>query len=150
MFGFLIFIIVERNVLYNSLYILTERSLTHLCSIRAWVPMSVLLSLSLSHCLSLASSLELVLTLLPGLLRPSRKGTLCLHPLERMPGVFVSDASPVSRALLVLCVKQGISASFSLSLSYHRLWTTRFQSIKEPQQATKHIHYRNFEKYTRL
>ena len=48
MFGFLIFIIVERNFLYNSLYILTERSLKHLCSIRAWVPMSVCLSLSLS------------------------------------------------------------------------------------------------------
>ena len=47
MFGFLIFIIVERNFLYNSLYILTERSLKHLCSIRAWVPMSVFLSLSL-------------------------------------------------------------------------------------------------------
>ena len=48
MLGFLTFIIVERNFLYNSLYILTERSLKHLCSIRAWVPMSVCLSLSLS------------------------------------------------------------------------------------------------------
>ena len=43
-FGFLIFIIVERNFLYNSLYILRERSLKHLCSIRAWVPMSFFLS----------------------------------------------------------------------------------------------------------
>ena len=49
MFGFLIFIIVERNFLYNSLYILTERSLKHLCSIRAWVPVSFILSLSLSY-----------------------------------------------------------------------------------------------------
>ena len=47
-FGFLIFIIVKRNFLYNSLYILTETSLKHLCSIRAWVPMSFFLSLSLS------------------------------------------------------------------------------------------------------
>ena len=47
-FGFLIFIIVERNFLYNSLYILTERSLKHLCSIRAWVPVSVCLFPSLS------------------------------------------------------------------------------------------------------
>ena len=46
-FGFLIFIIVERNFLYNSLYILTERSLKHLCCIRAWVPVSFFLSLSL-------------------------------------------------------------------------------------------------------
>jgi len=47
-FGFLIFIIVERNFLYNSLYILTETSLKHLCSIRSWVPVSFFLSLSLS------------------------------------------------------------------------------------------------------
>ena len=55
-FGFLIFTIIERNFLYNSLYILTERSLKHLSSIRAWVPClflsfspSLWLSLSLSH-----------------------------------------------------------------------------------------------------
>ena len=46
----------------------------------------------------------------------------------------MSDASPVSRTLLVLCVNQRISASFSLSLSYRRLCTTRFRSIKGPQQ----------------
>ena len=48
---------------------------------------------------------------------------------------IVSDASPVSRALLVLCVNQGISASFSLLLSYRWLRTTRFRSIKGPQQS---------------
>ena len=60
-FGFLTFIIAERNFLYNSLYILTERSLKHLCSIRAWVPMSVCLfpSLSLSLPVPLALSLSL-------------------------------------------------------------------------------------------
>ena len=47
-FGFLIFIIVERNFLYYSLYILTETSLKHLCSIRSWVPVSLSLSLSFS------------------------------------------------------------------------------------------------------
>ena len=73
-FGFLIFIIVERNFLYISLYILTERSLKHLCSIRAWVPVSFSLSLS--------------------------------------PSLW-----------------------FSLSLSYCRLWTTGFWSIKGPQHA---------------
>ena len=46
-FGFLIFIIIERNFLCNSLYILTERSLKHLCSTRASVPVSFFLSLSL-------------------------------------------------------------------------------------------------------
>ena len=53
-FGFLIFIIVERNFLYNSLYILTERSLKHLCCIRAWVPVSVCLSFFPSLSLHLA------------------------------------------------------------------------------------------------
>ena len=57
MFGFLIFIIVERNFLNNGLYILTERSLKHLCSIRVWVPVSFFLSSSLS--LPPSSSLSL-------------------------------------------------------------------------------------------
>ena len=55
-FGFLIFIIVKRNFLYNSLYILTERSLKHFCSIRAWVLVSFFLSFSLSFSLSLLPS----------------------------------------------------------------------------------------------
>ena len=45
-FGFLIFIIVERNFLYNNLYILTERSLKHPSSTRGLGPY-VFLSLSL-------------------------------------------------------------------------------------------------------
>ena len=50
MFGFLIFIFIKRNSLYNSLYILTERSLKHPCSTRGLGPcifLSVSLSLSL-------------------------------------------------------------------------------------------------------
>ena len=50
-----------------------------------------------------------------------------------------SRASSVSRALLVFCVNQGISASLSLSLSYRRLQTTRFWSIKGPQQICRGI-----------
>ena len=61
-FGFLIFIIHKRNFLYYSLYILTEKSLKHLCSIRAWVPVSFFLSffllLSLSFYLSLPPALS--------------------------------------------------------------------------------------------
>ena len=45
-FGFLIFITVKRNSLYNSLYILTERSLKHPSSTRGLGPY-VFLSLSL-------------------------------------------------------------------------------------------------------
>ena len=75
-FGFLIFIIGERNFLYHSLYILTEKSLKHLCSIRAWVPVSFFLSI-----LSWFSGAQrpILLTLLPGLLRLSREGALCLR-----------------------------------------------------------------------
>ena len=54
-FGFLIFIIVEGSFLYHSLYILTEKSLKHLCSIRAWGPCVFLSSLSL--CLPPSGSL---------------------------------------------------------------------------------------------
>ena len=62
MFGFLIFIIVERNFLDNSLYILTERSLKHLCFIRAYIPMSFLsFSLSLSLSLSPHPTPQLIL-----------------------------------------------------------------------------------------
>ena len=43
-------------------------------------------------------------------------------------------------ALLAFCVNQGISASFSPLLSYRRLQTTRFQSIKGPQQLIRTYH----------
>jgi len=121
-FGFLIFIIVKRNSLYNSLYILTERSLKHPCSIRGLGP-RVFLSLPLSLPPSLPPSSwfsgvwkPAKLTLLPRLSRSPAEGALCLH--ER--------CKPCSRVLLVLCVNQGILASFSLSLPYCQLWTTRF------------------------
>ena len=51
------------------------------------------------------------------------------------------DASPVSRTLLVFCINQGVSASFSLSLSYCRLQTARSRSIKGPQHQCQ-IHKR--------
>ena len=54
-------------------------------------------------------------TFLPGLLRPSQEGALCLHPIERVPQASVNRASPVPGALLAFCVNQGIAA---LSLLY--------------------------------
>ena len=42
------------------------------------------------------------------------------------------SASPKNRTLLTFHINRGISASFSLLLSYHRLRTTRFWSIKGP------------------
>ena len=70
--------------------------------------------LSLSLRLFLWSAEPAVFTFQSRLLRPSREGALCLHPIERAPGDFVNSASPESGALLVFCINQGISASFSL------------------------------------
>ena len=130
--GFLIFIIDKRNFLYYRLYIHTEKSLKHLCSIRAWVFLSLSLSLSpadfLEHRdLSCSLFCRASKTL-------SRRRPVPSPHLERAPLAFVSDASPVSRTLLVFCVNQGVSASFSLSLCYCRLQTARSRSIKGPQQ----------------
>ena len=86
-FDFLIFITVERNSLYNNLYIFTERSLKHLWSIRAWVPVSVFLSLSLPP--PPANSLK-----------RRNPPSSCSCPgfqdlLEKAPCAFMSGTSPV-------------------------------------------------------
>ena len=83
-FGFLIFIIVERNSLYNSLYILTERSLKHPCSTRNLGP-----CVSLSLSLPLANSLE-HRNPLSSLSCPGFQDLR-----ERMSCAFVSGASPL-------------------------------------------------------
>ena len=44
------------------------------------------------------------------------------------------QSKPCTGALLAFCVNQGISASFSPLLSYRQLRTTKFWSIKGPQQ----------------
>ena len=135
-FGFLIFNTVERNFLYHSLYIVTEKSLKHLCFIRAWVPMSVYLSVFLSL-LGWFSGAQrpVLLTLLPGLLRLSWEGTLCLHPPPEDARCLRERCKSCVKDFLVLCVNQGVSASFSLSLSYRLLRTARSRSIKGPQHT---------------
>ena len=98
----------------------------HPCSIRAWIPLSFFSSLFLS--------LSLRLTLWSSEARWAHFLTWACKTLARgCPAPMWSSASPVSRALLVFCVNQGISASLSLSLllSYHQLQTTRFQSIQD-------------------
>ena len=45
------------------------------------------------------------------------------------------QSKPRAGALLAFCVNQGISVSFSPLLSYRRLQTTKFRSIKGPQQT---------------
>ena len=78
-------------------------------------------------------------TFLPRLLRPPPEGAVCIHPIERAPEASVNRASPMLGALLAVSVNQGISASFSPLLSYGWLRTTRFRSIKGPQQLVKPI-----------
>ena len=71
----------------------------------------------------------------------SRRHPVPSPHLERAPGAFVRDTSSVSRTLLAFCINQGVSASFSLSLSYRRLRTTRFRSIKGPQHFYCIFHF---------
>ena len=114
--------------------------LKHLCSIRAWVPVSFFLSI-LSVFLSLSVSLFLANSLEPEARWPhflarasktlSRRHTAFTHSRGRLVPTC-SSASSKNRALLAFRINQGISASFSILLSYRRLQTTRFRSIKGP------------------
>ena len=115
--------------------------LKHLCSIRAWVPVSFFL-VFLSVCLSVslyfwliswsaearwAHLLARVSNTLSGrhtVPSPTQEGTWCLR----------AAAQTLRIRLLIFRVNQGISASFSLLLSYCRLQTTRFRSIKGPTE----------------
>ena len=111
----------------NTVYILTQSSVKHPCSTRV-LGLHVLLSLSLSGWFPGAwRPAELIF--LPGFLRPlktSWEGALCLR----------EQYKPCPRVLLVFCVTQRLLGSFLFSLSYHRLQTTRFWSIKGPQQES--------------
>ena len=97
--GILIFIFAENNYSIYAHTMLIKTPLLHQ-SFGPRVLLSLSLSLSLSHSLALsgyffgAQRLS-EFTFLPGLLRPSREGTLCLHPIERVPDASVNRASPV-------------------------------------------------------
>ena len=109
----------------NSLCMLTQRSLKHPYFIRAWVPVTFFLSLCLSISFPQANSLargDLASSL-------SRPGFQDLF--ETMPCALMSGTSPVSSALLVLSVNQGLSASFSLWLSYRWLWPPDCGPLKD-------------------
>ena len=106
--------------------------LKHLCSIRALVPVSLSLSLFLRlipwsaealwvHFPAWASKTLLRRCSAPS---PHREGAWGLR----------EQSKPCTGALLAFCVNQGISASFSPLLSYRQLRTTKFWSIKGPQQ----------------
>ena len=119
----------------------TPCKLKYLCSIRALFPVSFFLFLSVSLSPSLFFRLipwsaealwvhfpaQASKTLLRRLSAPS--------PHWEGPWGLREHSKPRAGALLAFCVNQGISASFSPLLSYHRLQTTRFWSIKGPQQV---------------
>ena len=86
--------------------------------------MSFFLFLSLSFSLFQANFLELRSPM------SSLSCWTCKTLTKGCPVPTWSSESPVSRAFLVFCVNQGMSSSFSLLLSYRRLQTTRFWSIK--------------------
>ena len=81
---------------------------THVC-------LSVSLSLSLSLRLILWSAEARWATFLPRLLRLSREGALCLHPLERVPGAYVKQCKPYVKGFIgFLCKPRNISLFLSL------------------------------------
>ena len=87
--GILIFIFAESNYSIYAHTMLIKTSLLHQSS---GPPVFLSLSLSVSQAISQRPS---EFTFLPRLLRPSREGTLCLHPIERAPEASVKRASPV-------------------------------------------------------
>ena len=128
--GILIFIFAENN--YTMLI---KTPLLHQSSCPC-VFLSLSFSLSLSgYFFGVQRPSEF--TFLPGPLRPSQEGALHLHPINRAPEASVNRANPVRGAFLAFWINQGISASFSPLPSYCRLRTTRFWSIKGPQQTLK-------------
>ena len=130
--GILIFIFAENNY---SIYAHTMLIKTPLLHQSSGLRVFLFLSLSLSGYF-FGAQRSSVFIFLPGLLRPSREGTLHVQPIERVPEASVNRASAVPGALLAFCINQGISASFSLLyFLIGQLQTTRFWSIKGPQQS---------------
>ena len=93
--GIVIFIFAENNYSIYAHTMLIKTPLLHQS-----FGSRVLLSFSLSLSLYLSGYFfgvqrSSVFTFLPGLLRPSREGALCFHPIEKAPEAFVNRASPV-------------------------------------------------------
>ena len=120
-------IFIWRSYLVIRCILLTQNSIKHPCSTRDLCP-HVLLSLSLSLSLWLMPwSTEAYQAHFPAWAsKTTWEGTLHLREWYKF----------CPRALLVFWVIQGVLASFFLSLSYCWLRTTRFWSIKGPQQVT--------------
>ena len=114
--GILIFIFAENNYLVRQYIcppLLIKTPLLHQSFGPRVFSLSPSLSLSFFFRLILWCAEPSGFTFLPGLLRPSLE--VLLHPIERALEAFMNRASPVSGTLLVFCVNQGISASFSFT-----------------------------------
>ena len=133
--GILIFIFAENN------YLVRQSICPHHVNQNTFAP-SELWSLCLSFSLSgyfFGAQRPSEFTFLPSLLRPSREGAMCLHRIERGLRPPWTEQALCQGLYLAFCINQGISASFSPLLSYRRLRTTRFRSVKGPQQLVKPI-----------
>ena len=128
--GILIFIFAENNYLVRQYICPHHVDWNRFAPSELWFPcLSFSTSLSFSGWSPGAQRLSEFI-FLPGLLRPSL-------PSPHREGAWglLEQSKPHAGALLASCVNQGISASFSL-LYFLIGWlqTTRFRSIKGPQQ----------------
>ena len=135
--GILIFIFAENN------YFVRQYIYPHHVDYNTFAPSELW-----SPCLSFSLSLPLFFRLIPWSTEalwvhfPARASkTLSRRrsaPSPHREGAWGlrEQSKPRVGALLAFCVNQGISASFSPLLSYRRLWTTRFRSIKGPQHLS--------------
>ena len=135
--GILIFIFAENNYSIYAHSMLIKTPLLH----QSFGP-CVLLSLSLSLLHSLRLFLWSAEALWVHFPARASKTLSRRHPAPspHWEGAWGlrEQSKPHAGTLLAFCVNQGISASFSLIyFLIGRLWTTRFQSIKGPQQRSK-------------
>ena len=137
--GILIFIFAGNNYSIYAHTMLIQTALLHQ-SFCPRVLLSLSLSLSLSPrlflwsaevlCVHFAAQASKTLSRRHSVSSPHREGAWGLR----------EQSKPRAGAFLAFCVNQGISASFSLLyflISW--LWTTRFWSIKGPQQRVREL-----------
>ena len=139
--GILIFIFAENNYFVRRYICPHHVDKNTFAPSELWSPYPSL-SLSLSLCLFfrlIPWSAEALWVHFPA--RASKTlSRRCSVPSPHWEGAWGlrEQSKPCAGALLAFCVNQGISASFSLlDFLMSQLWTTRFRSIKGPQQVFK-------------
>ena len=113
--GILIFIFAENNYSIYAHTMLIKTPLLH----QNLVPVSCFLSFSLSLSGYFFGGQRLSeFTFLPELLRPSREGALCLHPIERCLRPLWTEQAPCRGFIGFLCNPRNISLFLYPLLSY--------------------------------